>query len=100
MLVLSVAATHAHGLVELPDDKKKVRLIMGECKTTSSHAVRQQLPGQVWATGGKFERIEDAGHRRNAYQYLLDQEGAWIWDFKHDTQEESEKIEDPPQAQG
>jgi hypothetical protein len=97
VLAVSVAATHSHWLVELPAHRRKVRLIVGECKTKSSHAVRQQLPGKVWASGGKFDPIEDVEHQRNVYHYVLNQQGAWIWNFKNEPHEESDKKENTPQ---
>src|SRR5258705_8154128 len=52
ILALAVAGMHVHALVELPDDVKEVRKILGQCKTKSSHALRDQLPGQVRGAGG------------------------------------------------
>src|ERR1051325_12044243 len=42
ILVISVAATHCHLQAELPDDKKQIRRIMGECKRKASVAVRKE----------------------------------------------------------
>ena len=82
VLALAVAATHSHWLVELPTDEKTVRLIIGECKTKSSHAIRTQVPGRVWAYRGKNIRVKDREHQVNVYHYILDQTDAWIWDFR------------------
>jgi len=73
-----------------------VRKIVGECKTKSSHAIRETLPGKVWAFRGRFIRVKDQGHHRNTYHYIRDQDDAWIWDYK----QEPEKKQDEEQAQG
>jgi len=84
ILALAVATTHSHWLVELPSDEKKVRRIAGECKTIASHAVRLELPGRVWAAGGKFIPIKDRPHQQNVFHYILGQKDAWTWDFRKD----------------
>jgi REP element-mobilizing transposase RayT len=86
-LAVAVAATHSHWLVELPEDEREVRRIVGQCKTKSSHAIRRQVPGRVWGYRGKNIPIDDREHHLNAYHYILDQEDAWIWDFKQKNQE-------------
>jgi REP element-mobilizing transposase RayT len=80
--VLAVAATHSHWLVELPEDETEVRQIVGQCKTKSSHAIRAQVPGRVWAYRGKNIRVKDRTHQLNVYRYILTQADAWIWDYK------------------
>jgi REP element-mobilizing transposase RayT len=87
ILALSVATTHSHWLVELPAEPKMVRKIVGECKTVSSHAVRDVLPGRVWAFRGGFRRIKDRAHHENVFHYILVQADSWIWDFRKDDQE-------------
>ena len=49
ILAIAVAATHCHLLVELPDDMKEIRRVIGECKRKASVEVRKQLRGRVWA---------------------------------------------------
>jgi REP element-mobilizing transposase RayT len=82
VLAIAVAGMHAHFLVELPDAIADVRHIVGQCKSVSSHAIRDQLPGRVWAHRGKFTLVDDAQHQRNTFRYILDQEDAWIWSYK------------------
>ena len=83
ILVISVAATHCHFLAELPDDRRKIRTIVGECKRKASVAVRKELPGRVWAHDGKYEPVDAIEHQRNAYNYIWSkQQDAWIWSFK------------------
>ena len=97
VLAIAVAATHSHWLVELPADEKEVRQIVGQCKTKSSHAIREQVPGHVWAYRGKNIRVKDREHHLNVYRYVLNQKDAWIWDFKKEAKEEGK---DEEQAQG
>ncbi len=85
-LIVGVGAYHAHALVELPDDPAKVKLIIGQCKSKSSHAIRDILPGRVWAHGGKFDRVETESHHTNVYFYILDHidEGAYVWAYRQE----------------
>lgn len=87
VLALAVSGQHAHLLVELPDDKKKVRQIVGRCKTAACYAVREQMPGTIWGRYGSYDRIKDAQHQRNTYYYILRQDGAWVWCFREETPE-------------
>jgi hypothetical protein len=81
-LALSVAVTHAHIQVELPDDLPKIRHLIGQCKAAASHAIRDRLPGRVWARDGAYIPIDDPEHQRNVFNYILSQEDAWIWSYK------------------
>jgi REP element-mobilizing transposase RayT len=82
VLSLSVCGMHAHFLVELPDDLRAIRHIIGQCKTVASHGVRNVLPGRVWAGGGDFQPVDDRRHHHNAYQYPFKQKHAWAWCYK------------------
>ncbi len=82
ILVLAVAGMHSHMLVELPDDLKTIKQIIGQCKTVSSHAVREQLPGRVWALRGSYKPVDEPVYQRNVYHYILNQENAWVWSHK------------------
>ena len=96
VLVVSVSGMHCHFLAELPDSLEEVRQIVGQCKSKSSHAIRDRVPGRVWAFRGSFLRVKDRKHQLNAFGYIKKQKGAWIWDF---TQEENAEKKDP-EAQG
>jgi REP element-mobilizing transposase RayT len=103
LLAISVAATHCHMQVELPDDRKEIRRIIGEAKRKASVAVRKQMPGSVWAHDGKYEPIDTPGHQVNVYNYIWNkQDDAWIWSFKEGVKttwvEEDEEKEGDPQA--
>ena len=81
VLVVSVARTHAHILVELPESVSQVRRIIGVCKARASGAVRKHIPGRVWGGGGKYLWIKDRQHLLDALQYIRDKQGqgAWAW---------------------
>ena len=104
VLAVSVSATHSHWLVELPNTLEAAKLIAGQGKSCSSHAIREKVPGRVWAARGSFNRIKDRQHHQNVYRYILNQEDAWIWDFaKEENQEEEtdqKQEEKQPEAQG
>ena len=82
VLALAAAGMHTHLLAELPVDLTASKRIIGRCKATASHAIRNTLPGRVWAHDGDFKPIRDYRHHRNAYRYILDQDDAWIWDYR------------------
>jgi REP element-mobilizing transposase RayT len=82
VLALAVAGMHVHMLVELPDSRSLIGHIIGQCKTVSSHAIRDRLPGRVWGAGGGFKPVDDEKHHRNVYLYILRQPDAWVWSFK------------------
>jgi REP element-mobilizing transposase RayT len=81
VLAIAVAGMHTHILVELPEDKKAAKQIVGRCKMKASHKIREQLPGRVWAAGGSLRRIRTVEYQRRAYRYILRQSDAWIWSF-------------------
>ncbi|MEI7688324.1 MAG: hypothetical protein WCL32_25235 [Planctomycetota bacterium] len=82
ILALAVAGTHAHGLIELPDDVPQIKRVLGKCKRKSSHAIRERLPGRVWGFGGSWKRVETPNYQRAVFEYILRQENAWVWSFR------------------
>jgi len=86
-LIVSVGPTHAHLLVCLPDDDQQAKRVSDQLKQASSHAVRDAMPGRVWAAGGKPIRVKSRAHQVAVYKYILDhaqKEGAWVWSFRED----------------
>jgi len=81
-LTLAVAGMHVHLLAELPVDLAATKKTLGRCKGAASHAIREVLPGRVWARDGDYKMIRDYQHQQRAYRYILDQDNAWIWDFR------------------
>ncbi|HEY7086446.1 MAG TPA: hypothetical protein VH518_00075 [Tepidisphaeraceae bacterium] len=84
LLCVSVSATHVHILVELPIDAKEARRIVGLCKGTASHAVRDVMPGRIFAEGGSYELILNQEHQANVFDYILYKQGrsAFTWSYK------------------
>jgi REP element-mobilizing transposase RayT len=89
LLALAVGKVHTHGLVELPENIPTVKAIIGEAKRVSSRAVRDQLPGNVWAAGGTFKIVTDDAHLARANDYVLYDQGpdAWTWSFRDRSRE-------------
>jgi len=84
VLALTVAATHAHILVELPLEIDRVRTIIGEAKNVASRRVRREMPGRVWSAGGSYRLVETVAHQRRVFGYIRDHvhEGAWVWTYR------------------
>jgi len=83
-LALAAAAMHAHMLVRLPDDYQHAMTYAGKLKQVSSRAVRDEMPGELWAAGGKPIHIVDRSHHANAFNYICSHvdQGAWVWQFR------------------
>lgn len=79
ILALSLAGQHVH--VAFLGDSGDVKPAIGRVKKVSSHRIRQELPGQVWAGGCKVVRVREDAHWRNVLTYLGNhaREGAWVW---------------------
>ena len=84
VLAISVGRVHTHYLVELPDRVRDIKDIRGETKRISSRSVKKDLPGEVWAAGGTYKPVDDRTHLRNAYRYILYEQGPddWTWSYK------------------
>ncbi|MCY2923937.1 MAG: hypothetical protein NT031_00590, partial [Planctomycetota bacterium] len=75
---LSVGGQHVHVAFEGPSGD--VRPMIGRVKKVSSHRIRTQMPGRVWAGGGKILRATDERHWANVLRYVTKQSGhAWCW---------------------
>jgi len=84
VIAASVGAKHAHFLVELPDDYRKERAVIGKAKNISSYVVRNELPGRIGGAGGRFRLIKDRKHHENVFFYISKRQerGAWTWTFR------------------
>ena len=87
VLAIAVGKVHAHIVTELPKDLAQVRQIIGECKRKSSRAIKNQHPGTVWGAGGEFVVCYDKSHLKNAFEYVLYDQGptAWTWSYRDPT---------------
>ena len=89
VLSVAVGKVHAHAVVELVDDLREVKRVIGDAKHFSSCAVSYALPGKLWSAGGTFVRIENDAYLKSAYDYDLYDQGpwAWTWSFRDRSRE-------------
>ncbi|MFN3167167.1 MAG: hypothetical protein ACE37H_08905 [Phycisphaeraceae bacterium] len=80
-LVIAVGRAHTHLVAAMLNDWQHVKRETGRLKQAGSHAIREVLPGRVWADGGKPIRIQDQKHQSSVFRYICDHEkdGAWVW---------------------
>jgi hypothetical protein len=85
VLAIAVGKVHTHLLVELKDDIRVIRAVVGEAKRNSSRAVKKRLPGSIWSAGLSPEPVDNPRHQLKAFEYILYEQGpgAWTWSF-HD----------------
>ena len=85
-LAIAVSGQHCHVLVELPQNRSEMKSEIGRAKRKSSRAVKGEMPGSVWAAGGKFIVIDSQAYKQRVFEYILrhHQEGAWVWSFRDD----------------
>ncbi len=74
--VLSVGGQHVHVAFEWASNS--IKQMVGRVKKVSSHRVREQLPGKVWAIGCKIVPIKDSQHWSNVLNYIKGH-NAWLW---------------------
>jgi len=84
ILAISVSFDHVHILVELPDDIPTIKRIMGRCKRNACEAVKHEMPGTIWSSGGDWKPVDDQERQDNSYNYVLTKQRprAWTWSFK------------------
>ncbi len=84
LLVICVAANHAHLLVELPDQVNEIKRIIGAVKQSASRAVTDIIPGRLWAHGCGYTPVDDADHHARVFDYILRHRAqhAWVWSFR------------------
>ncbi|MFO0864267.1 MAG: hypothetical protein U0744_06360 [Gemmataceae bacterium] len=82
---VSVAPTHSHWLAELPDDKSAAWNVAGQAKSAASLAVRQAIPGGIWAIRGKMLRVETRRYLLAVFRYILGQDDSWVWSVNQET---------------
>ena len=82
LLVISVGGMHVHLLVELPNDRREVKRLLGIAKKSAAQV--SSINGGLWAKGCGLKPIRDEAHHRNAFQYIKDheKEGAFVWTFR------------------
>jgi REP element-mobilizing transposase RayT len=83
---LSIAPMHAHLLIELPRTGTVAEV--GKLKRRASFAIKDRMPGRVWAKGCGVKPIKDKSHLVNTFNYILrhKEQGAWVWSFRDEQQ--------------
>jgi len=75
---LSVGGRHAHAA--LTHRGADLKQMVGRVKKTSSHRVRDRLPGRVWEAGCKVVPVRDDRHWAEVLGYIADHAPhAWVW---------------------
>lgn len=75
---ISVGGQHVH--VALEGHCETMKQAVGRAKRVSSHRIRLQLPGQVWAEGCHVTTARNDLHWQNVLRYVQEQEGnPWVW---------------------
>ena len=102
VVAIAVGKVHAHVVVELPKDLAAVRQIIGECKRKSSRAIKERKPGTVWGAGGEFVVCEEKSHVKNAFEYVIYDQGpgAWTWSYQDPNDEGMFARPEPPERAG
>jgi REP element-mobilizing transposase RayT len=75
--VLSVSGQHVH--VAVLCLQSGLKQMIGRVKKVSSHRIRNQLPGKVWAAGCKPVLVRDDEHWANVLKYIRNHKNAWVW---------------------
>ena len=84
IIACSCGAEHVHSLIEVSGDYAEVRKEVGKMKQKVSHALRDVLPGAIWASGGQYKRIVDVKHLHATYAYIRHKQehGAVVWSHR------------------
>ncbi len=79
VMVLAVAAEHVHGV--LLCRAAETRAMIGNAKRAASHALRDAVPGALWARRCGLRTITTDEQHASVYDYVVAhvREGAWVW---------------------
>jgi REP element-mobilizing transposase RayT len=66
---IAVSTNHVHTLVRIDPDR--ITAIVGSLKRSSSHAIRNALPGCVWAGRHRVDAVRDHEYLTNVEAYIL-----------------------------
>ncbi|MFN0131206.1 MAG: hypothetical protein ACKVW3_01535 [Phycisphaerales bacterium] len=82
LLALAVMAQHVHGLGRF--EVAHARRVIGLAKARSSHALRDAIPGAVWAKKCALRLIRDRLHQATTFRYIInhEREGGKVWTFR------------------
>ncbi|MGC4031382.1 MAG: hypothetical protein QM754_06510 [Tepidisphaeraceae bacterium] len=84
VIAASCGEEHLHSITELPASYEMAKKDVAKAKQAASHAVRDVLPGSVWAAGGAVKRVKDVAHFRATYQYVRRKQeaGTVVWSHR------------------
>jgi REP element-mobilizing transposase RayT len=87
VLVVAVAADHVHMVLRCGPGE--VRQLVGHAKRWSSHAIRGQIPGSVWAKKCGLKLVRSRAQQVAVFKYITRHasRGAWVWTFRDDSPE-------------
>ena len=77
---VAVSSNHVHALMRIDPDR--IVSIIGNIKRSSSHAIRDRIPGRVWAARKHVNPIRDQSYLAQTEQYILahqSKENAATW---------------------
>jgi len=82
LLVVAVMNDHVHGLAWCPVES--VKTLVGHAKRSSSHAIRDRIPGAAWGRRCGLKRIKDQEHQRATFCYIAGhgRKGGVVWTFR------------------
>jgi REP element-mobilizing transposase RayT len=88
VVAVSVNATHAHAIVELPDVVTQIKRICGWCKFFGTRALRRMNSSfrarEIWSGGETYDPVDTRGHLDSAHDYVAYKQGrdAWAWSYR------------------
>jgi REP element-mobilizing transposase RayT len=82
VLAIAVSAEHVHLLGRFPITN--ARKLVGLAKSRASLAIRDAIPGVVFAKKCQLTATRDREHHAQTYRYILAHrdEGAWVWSYR------------------
>ncbi len=87
VLTIAVSQKHAHLLVELPQDRKEAKKVIGRWKTARTKKLRKKFTGSIWGEGSKYKPVRTSKYHRRVFKYVSEEQGprAWSWNYVQGT---------------
>ena len=97
-----VGATHLHVQARMPPGPVPKDWLGRAKKHAHFIAADAGWDGKLWAVGGKANPIRDRRHQVNTFHYILGHvaEGAWVWDFRTDRDNDTTESTPRPESPG
>ncbi|HYH69610.1 MAG TPA: hypothetical protein VD866_33245 [Urbifossiella sp.] len=102
ILSVAIGATHLHVQARMPPGPVP-KAWLGRAKKHAHFVVADVgWVGKLWAVGGKANPIRDRRHQVNTFHYILGHvgEGAWVWDFRTDRDNDTTESTPHPESPG